>query len=183
MKIAVDLDGTLFPTYEVLGRGFLEIFGEEINWESFKLKNGDCLKTEQDKWLKRRFKDEKFFRSLTVMPYAKGALNYLASAKNGINQIIYWTSRPGSVEKATIYSLEANGLPFGKVYHVNRKDAALRKLNIARAERINVAIEDESEVAEKLSDFCKVVLFHNPHNKHCLYGTRIYSWKDIKEFL
>ncbi len=183
MKIAVDLDGTLFPTYEVLGRIFLEIFGEEIDWRSFKLKNGNCLETEQDRWLKRRLKDEKFFGSLTVMSYARGALNYLANSGNGMNQIIYWTARPSSIEKATIYSLEANKLPFGKVYHVNRKDADLRKLNIARAEKIEVAIEDESEVAERLSKFCKVILFHNPYNSHCLYGTRIYSWKDIRELL
>ena len=177
-KIAIDLDNVVFSTHKVLNRMFFRIFGTEIDWHSFKVKNGFYMATEEGRWLQRRFADKSFYKSLVPRPGAE-ILNVLTNGRHAY-KIIYWTTRPSTLNRVTLHLLEDNRLPLGRIHYVNRKRAPKSKLNITRIEKIDVVVESDAEIVENLNGFCRIILFDTPSNGKCRCDKRIFKLKELK---
>lgn len=180
IRIAVDLDGTLFPTYEVIENNFRDFFGKEVDWRA--LGNDEKYKsTEEGKWLKRIFKNKSLCKYLTVSPELR---NFLIEAEIMGHNIIYWTARLKSLENVTICSLWKNRLPYGKLYFVSRKNRIEEKSKLAKAREIDLAIEDERCIVKEIEKICKVILIKNGKiiSKRGDWKDKgDYSWNSLKE--
>ena len=176
MRILVDLDGTIFNTYDVLAILFKNTFGCKLNWEVLGNGQNHFWKTEQGKWVVKQFKNPLFYFNLTTYPDAPRILRELA--KN--HTIIYCTARRFGLENATLYSLGYRRLPFGKVYCIGRRHIGSIKKRIVQQEKIDIAIDDEAKVSAQLSKACKVLIFAQNYNVNCKFGKRVKSWKEVK---
>ena len=159
MLIMIDLDGTLFPTYDELDILHKALFGEGIDFEGLKDKDHPYWKTKSGIWLMGMFKNDQFYAELRAYKGAREVLRIFM--RNPKNQILYCTARHQSLEEATAYSLGLNKLPYGDLIFVDREDAHLRKLEIAVLECPDVCIDDESKVLFTLKDQCYITLFFN----------------------
>ncbi len=179
IKIAIDLDEVVFPTYEVLNKMFFRVFGKEIDWYSFYSKGRFYMATEEGKWTKRVLMNENFYKSLVARSNAAEVLNSLTNGRNGY-EVIYWTARPSVLNGATLRLLEDNRLPVGRIHYVNRRRAPKSKLKIVRQERINIVVESDVETIENLRGFCRAILFNTLNNGKCRCDKRIFKLKDLR---
>ncbi len=176
MRILVDLDGTIFNTYDVLAILFKNAFGCKLDWRVLANKS-PFWKTEQGKWVVKQFKNPHFYFNLTTYTDAPKVLRQLARK----HTIVYCTARRFGLESATSYSLGYRKLPFGKMYCIGRKHIGCVKKRIVQQEKIDIAIDDEVIVIEQLSKVCKKVLvFAQNYNANCKFGKRVKSWKEVK---
>ena len=60
----LDLDGTLFPTYQELDILHKVMFEKEINWEALSDGKDKYWQTEQGKWVIKMFNDYLFYTGL-----------------------------------------------------------------------------------------------------------------------
>ena len=157
INIAIDLDGTLFPTYETINNAFLRIFGYDINWEALKTSD-EYKESEKGKWIIRMLGSEYLCKALVA---SNGAKYFLEKLKEIGEHVVYWTARPTHLRNVTLYSLGKNEIPLGPVYFVPRNNVVSRKLLIAKAEKIDIAIEDNPDVANELYEICKVILINH----------------------
>ncbi len=179
MKILIDLDGTVFETYDTLEEKFVQKFNRKMNWQALKSGKNHYWQTDGGKWIVKQFKDPNFYYNLETYPDAPKVLRQLARK----HTIIYCTARRFGLENATSYSLGYRKLPFGKVYCIGRRHIAGVKKRIALDEKIDLAIDDESKVVEKLSEVCQVLIFTQNYNKGCKFGKRVKSWKEVRHEL
>lgn len=155
IRIAVDLDGTLFPTYEVIEKNFTEFFGGKVDWKALEDENNKYRNTEEGKWLRRVFRNKSLCKYLVASSEIR---SFLCKAEEKGHTIIYWTARFKGLKIVTLCSLWKNKLPFGKVYFVPRERRAERKADLAKSLKADIAIEDEKCVVKKISKVCKVIM-------------------------
>jgi len=178
MKIMLDLDGTLFPTYDELDILHKAVFGKEINWEALKDGEHAYWKTEQGKWVRKMFRNDLFYAELRAYKGAREVLRIFM--RNPKNEILYCTARDASLEEATAYSLGLNQLPYGDLIFVERKDVHLNKLDIVRIECPDVVIDDEPKILFAVKDNCLVtIIYTQNYNKKYPFGLRADNWMDV----
>jgi len=182
MKIMLDLDGTLFPTYDELDILHKAVFGKEINWEALKDGKHAYWKTEQGKWVRKMFRNDLFYAELRAYKGAREVLRIFM--RNPKNEILYCTARDSSLEEATAYSLGLNQLPYGDLIFVERKDVHLYKLEIAMIECPDVVIDDEPKILFAVKDNCLVtIIYTQDYNKKYPFGLRADNWLEVGEHL
>ena len=182
MKIMLDLDGTLFPTYDELDILHKAVFGKEINWEALKDGEHAYWETEQGKWVRKMFRNDLFYAELRAYKGAREVLRIFM--RNPKNEILYCTARDSSLEEATAYSLGLNQLPYGDLIFVERKDVHLNKLDIVRIECPDVVIDDEPKILFAVKDNCLVtIIYTQDYNKKYPFGLRADNWLEVGEHL
>jgi len=181
MKLMLDLDGCLFPTYSELNTLHKALFQKEINWQALPDPSHPYWQTKQGQWVFKMFSDEIFYADLLAYKGARETLRiWMREPKN---QIIYCTARSLSLEEATAYSLGRNNLPYGDLIFVGRDNVAKNKLNIVQMENIDIAIDDESEIMLELKDTCITLIYTQPYNKMYPYDFRVNDWLEIHRIL
>ncbi|RLG14589.1 hypothetical protein DRN69_04055 [Candidatus Pacearchaeota archaeon] len=182
MKIMLDLDGTLFPTYDELDILHKAVFGKEINWEALKDGEHAYWETEQGKWVRKMFRNDLFYAELRAYKGAREVLRIFM--RNPKNEILYCTARDSSLEEATAYSLGLNQLPYGDLIFVERKDVHLNKLDIVVIECPDVVIDDEPKILFAVKDNCLVtIIYTQDYNKKYPFGLRADNWLEVGEHL
>jgi len=81
MRILVDLDGTIFKTYEVIGKKYKQEFDKDLDWS--KINDGDkkFWKTKYGKFLLKCFKDARINVSLPIYKDADKVLRAFAKKR------------------------------------------------------------------------------------------------------
>jgi len=182
MLIQLDLDGTLFPTYHEIDILHKALFGKELNWTALKSADDNYWKTESGIWTKKMFQNDLFYAELRAYKGAREVLRIFM--RNPKNEILYCTARHPSLEEATAYSLGNNRLPYGDLIFVDRKDAHLRKLEIAVLECPDVIIDDEARVLFALREQClATICYTQDYNVKYPFGYRANNWNDIHKIL
>jgi uncharacterized HAD superfamily protein len=184
IKIAISLDGTLFPTYEILSEMFFRQFGEDIDWYKFDFEKQEYLSTKKGEWLKGKLNDRRFYRILNIRPDVKEAIDLIVKRND---ELIYTTTRPNLFHKETIKSLRRNLLPHksGLIHYFNKNRAPSTELKVFKKKGINVVIENDTRIVSNIarSRLCKVLLFDTYRNKGCHFGQRVSTWKEIRSIL
>ena len=182
MKLMVDLDGVIFPTYYELNTIHKALFGDEINWQALPDKTNPYWQTKKGKWLRQMFNDDLFYAELLAYKGARETLRIWM--REPTNSIIYCTARPTVLESATAYSIGRNNLPYGDMVFVERnKGVAKNKLEVAQMENIDIAIDDESEIMLELKDTVITLIYTQPYNKMYPFSFRVNDWWEVYEIL
>ncbi len=177
MKLLIDLDGCIFPTYQELNVLHKALFQEEINWQALPDRSNPYWNTRQGQWVRRMFNNDLFYSSLLAYKGAREALRIWN--KNPANSIVYCTSRGLCLEAATAYSIGRNNLPYGDMIFVERENVAKAKRQIAMIEGAVIAIEDEFNVVVEMAKTCITLLYTQPYNANLLYQYRVHNWLEI----
>lgn len=182
MKLLIDLDGCIFPTYQELNVLHKALFQEEINWQALPDRSNPYWNTRQGQWVRRMFNNDLFYSSLLAYKGARETLRIWM--RESTNSITYCTARPTILESATAYSIGRNNLPYGDMVFVERnKGVAKNKLEVAQMENIDIAIDDESEIMLELKDTCITLIYTQPYNKMYPYDFRVNDWLEIHRIL
>ena len=171
MKILVDLDGTVFKTYEVIGRLYKKRFKEDLDWSVISDANLKIWKTDKGKWLVEKFKDPKLNANLPIYKDADKVLQAFAKKKG--NQIIYCTARRPENWGATYKAFKKNNIPPATIIFLMRNNVPEMKKRVAKAFDINLAIDDELVNVKALESICQTVRFN---------GVIDNFWKGFKEY-
>jgi len=168
MKIAVDLDGTVFQTYEKAVERYRKETGKEFHLKDFAL-NKDKI----DDWFQEYFLTE---RSIDVPAY-DDSIEILDKIQCD-DEVIFITSRSPILKEATIKKM--NYLGFYNTYFVPRKD----RTKFLKDLGVDLLIEDELELALKASERnIPTILLARPWNNKKYYGNKYlikaYDWADI----
>ena len=181
MKLLLDLDATVFPTYTELNILHKTLFGTEINFGALSDGNDDYWKQEQGLWVKKMFNDDSFYAELIAYKGARETLRIFM--RNPKNSILYCTARSSCLEEATAYSIGKNNLPYGDLTFVDRKNVAQNKLEVAIMESCDIAIDDEQEIIFALNDRCITIIFTQSYNINYPFGYRVSDWFDVHRIL
>lgn len=182
MKLLIDLDGCIFPTYQELNVLHKALFQEEINWQALPDRSNPYWNTRQGQWVRRMFNNDLFYSSLLAYKGARETLRIWM--RESTNSITYCTARPTILESATAYSIGRNNLPYGDMVFVERnKGVAKNKLEVAQMENIDIAIDDESEIMLELKDICITLIYTQPYNKMYPFPFRVNDWYEIYSIL
>ena len=182
MLILLDLDGVCFDTYHELDILHKALFKKGIDFEALKSAEDDYWRTKEGKWVMNMFKNDQFYAELRAYKGCREVLRIFM--RNPKNQILYCTARHPSLEEATAYSLGLNKLPYGDLIFVDRKDAHLRKLEIAVLEAPDVCIDDESRTLFALRDQClATICYSQDYNLKYPFGYRANDWNEVGEIL
>jgi len=181
MKLMIDLDGTLYPTYQELNMIQTALFKEQIDWEALKDGKDKYWQTKQGKWLMRMFTNDLFYADLQAYKGARETLRIFM--RNHKNEILYCTSRHPVLEEATAYSIGKNGLPYGDLIFVDREKVYLKKLEIATIECVDVAIDDEARTVFALRDSCITIIYTQDYNLKYPFGYRANNWNDVNNII
>ena len=168
MKIAVDLDGTVFQTYEKAVERYRKETGKEFHLKDFAL-NKDKI----DDWFQEYFLSE---RSIDVPAY-DDAIEILDKIQCD-DEVIFITSRSPILKEATIKKM--NYLGFQEIYFVSRKS----RTKFLKDLGVDLLIEDELELALKASENrIPTILMARAWNNKKYYGNKYlvkaYDWADI----
>ena len=178
MKLMLDLDGTLFPTYSELNILNKALFGKEINWEALKDGKDKYWKTKQGKWVMEMFSNDLFYAELKAYKGAREVLRIFM--RNPKNEILYCTARKPILEEATAYSLGRNRLPYGDLVFVEREQVHIKKLEIAVIECPDVIIDDETRTLFAVREQCLMTIcFTQDYNKKYPFGLRANDWNEV----
>ncbi len=176
----INLDGTLFPTYQELDILHKALFQEGIDQEALSDGTNDETKkywqTEQGKWVKKMFMDDLFFAKLRAYKGAREVLRIFM--RNPRNEILYCTARSTVLEEATAYSLGQNKLSYGDLVFVKREQVHIRKYEIAIIECPDVIIDDKTKVLFALQNYITIILTQD-YNKKYPFGLRADDWCDV----
>lgn len=179
IRIAIDLDGTLFPTYEIMEKTFLSFFGKKIDWEDLANPNSNYRNSQEGMWILRLFKRKRLYKQLEVY---KGVRDFLIDCSKNGHTIIYWTARVKSLKNVTLYSLWKNNLPFGEVYFVSRKNRVEEKVKLAKVKQIDFVVEDELNIIKALP--CKTVLVDREgYAKWTFRKGGIVNWETLSKII
>lgn len=182
MKLLIDLDGCIFPTYQELNVLHKALFQKEINWQALPDPSHPYWQTKQGQWVFKMFSDEIFYADLLAYKGARETLRIWM--RESTNSITYCTARPTVLESATAYSIGRNNLPYGDMIFVKRNEGvAKNKLEVAQMENIDIAIDDESEIMLELKDTCITLIYTQPYNKMYPYDFRVNDWLEIHRIL
>jgi len=178
----LDLDGVIFPTYDELDILHKALFKKGIDFGALADKDDPYWLSESGLWLKKMFDNDLFYAELRSYKGAREVLRIFM--RDSKNQILYCTARSPVLEEATAYSLGLNKLPYGNLIFVDRKDAHLRKLEIAVLECPDIIIDDESRTLFAVREQCPITIcFTQSYNVKYPFGLRANSWLEIGEQL
>lgn len=166
MKLLLDLDGTIFPTYDIIARLVLYKTGNVINW------NEVCEHSEHSFWqtptglyTRQQFDNCKLYANLIAYPCV---FDTLRLAEYTGWEIGYVTARGPLIYEATYFSLGNNHLPFAQVTFVERKTAPVRKAKLAIELQAHLFVDDELCVCHELEQryirFVKIPQSYNTGN-------------------
>jgi len=175
MNILVDLDGTVFRTYEVVGKLYKKEFGKELDWSVIHDKDLKFWKTKYGKFLLKCFKDPELNANIPICKDADKVLRAFAKKKG--NQIFYCTARRPENWGATYKAFVKNNLPLAPIVFLTRDNVPEMKAKVAKAFDIDVAIDDEEVNLEALGMVCNIIQFG------CDWEYGIGNWKDIKQII
>ena len=171
MNILVDLDGTIFQTYFVIGKKYKKEFGKDLDWSVISDKDLKFWKSKYGKFLLKCFKDSRLNVSLPIYKDADKVLRAFAKKKG--NRITYCTARRRENWGATAKAFEKFNLPIAPIIFLTRDNVPEDKARVAKAFDIDVAIDDEWVNISKLMEICCTINFN---------GDDI-TWKYIKTVL
>jgi len=177
MLIMLDLDGTLYPTYQELDILHKALFGKGINWKALSDGKDKYWQTNQGKWVRKMFNNDLFYAELRAYKGAREVLRIFM--RNPKNEILYCTARNPSLEEATAYSLGLNKMPYGNIIFVPREEVHIKKLEVAVLEDCDVAIDDESRILFALRDKCITICYTQNYNVKYPFGMRANDWMDV----
>ena len=169
MKILVDLDGTIFKTYEIIGRLYKKKFKKDIDWSIISDANLRIWKTKYGKFLIKCFRDPKIYANLSIYKNADKVLRAFLKKKG--NKIIYCTARRREIMGATATALIKYNLPDAPIIFLTRDNVPKDKAKIAKAFNINLAIDDEKVNVKSLKKTCDCILFERNES----------DWEQIKK--
>lgn len=172
MKVAYDLDGTLFSLKKAI-----QVFNKEFNKHvkvkdftnyAFKEVYGIDGETERKVWLKYNAEiiaESKPLEALTNHAKKMHALG---------NEILIITARPEEFYKLNKDTLDRYNIPYDKIY-MNQ----LEKYPILKEERVDRFFDDRGELIESLmktdvADFCELTLIDAPYNQNFDCNSRFY---------
>ncbi len=169
MKIAVDLDGTVFQTYEKAAERYRKETGKEFHLKDFAF-NGNEL----DDWFKKYFLTE---RSIDIPAY-DDALKVLYKIQYD-DEVIFITSRSKLLESATNKKMDYLG--FQEVHFMPRKS----RTKFLKDLGVDLLIEDELDLALKASENrIPTILLAREWNDKKYYGNKylikVYDWNFIE---
>jgi len=185
IKIAVSLDGVVFPTCEILNEMFFRQFGEDIDWYKFDFDRDQYLSTKGGVWIKDKLNDRRFYQILDSRPDVKEVIHNLMNKRNF--KVIYFTVRSSLFHKDTVISLQRNHIPCGNgmINYFNERRAPRTKLKIIAKQKVDVVIENNANIIENAerSKACRVILFNTCRNGGCKFGERVNTWKEVESML
>lgn len=167
MKIVVDLDGTVFQTYELAAKRYREETGRKFRLKNFAFNN------KIDSWFEEYFLSK---RSLDAPPYDK-ALEILELIQ--LDDAVYFiTSRDRVLESETKKKMDYLG--FQKVYFAPRKI----RTKLLKILETDLLIDDDLELALKASENrIPTILMARPWNDRKYYGNKYlikaYDWEFV----
>ena len=172
MNILVDLDGTVFRTYEVVGKLYKKEFGKELDWSVIHDKDLKFWKTKYGEFLLKCFKDPKLNANIPIFKDADKVLRAFAKKKG--NQIFYCTARRPENWGATYKAFVKNNLPLAPIVFLTRDNVPEMKARVAKAFDIDLAIDDEEVNHKALSQVCR--------HSFLFYGEKV-EWQLLKELI
>jgi len=182
MLIMIDLDGVIFDTYHEIDILHKALFGKGIDFGALQDKDDKFWKTKSGIWTMKMFTNDLFYAELRAYKGAREVLRIFM--RNPKNEIIYCTARHPVLEEATAYSLGLNGLPYGNLIFVPRKDAHLRKLEIAVTECPDVCIDDEPRTLFAVREQClATICYTQDYNLKYPFGLRAENWNMVHKIL
>ena len=177
MKIGVDLDGTIFSTYEKMAEVFNFTTGKVMDLST--IGSAETMIPSELKWLKKYFEKPEAYN---VPPYPN-AMTILKELEKR-HELYFVTTRRKEAEENTRRIMKSYG--FNKrIFFAPR----YLKEGMYQLLELNLILEDELCFALPLvSKTRKVILFHRPwnHKKHYGYRfgfRRIREWKEVYQAL
>ena len=166
MRLIVDLDGTVFPTYDSIARLHLQKTGEPLDWTQICEDNTHPFwKTPSGKWTRGQFTNHQLYANLKAYSCVNDILRLAIHLEW---QLAYITARYPTMSHETYYSLGNNHLPFAPVIFVERELAPQRKAQLARNYHADLCIDDELYVLQELEKshipFIKIPQVYNIKN-------------------
>lgn len=181
MRIAIDLDGTIFKTYQKFLLAFEKHFGYPCNPEG--LKDLHYLNKDEQEWFVKYFQDVFAYTQLSVYRNSIGVINKWL--QKGY-QIYFLTSRPTDYYALTMKELKKIGLPVDNLYLISRG----LKGKWCEENKIDIVIEDEIPNAlDILSHNVLVILLVRDWNKNNLKevqqagGLIAHNWLEIQDII
>ena len=156
MNLLCDLDGTIFQTYEVIGRLYKKKFNKELDWSVINDKDLKFWRTKYGRFLIECFRNPKLNANIPIYQNADKVLQKFVKNKN--NKLIYCTTRRPEIWGATYQALLKNKLPFAPMVFLTRNNVPEMKAKVAKAFNIDVAIDDEMVNCNALVKVCREVL-------------------------
>ena len=173
MRIAYDLDGTVFKTYETLDVFYQLEFGKPLPLD--KIADFDSLTEKDLNWIRIVLREENLYLLARPYPDAIRVLDWL----NKHAELLILTSRPKSLFRITTQQLDKYDL-HGNLIMCSRED----KAKFCLAYKVNFVIEDEGKVALDIAqNKIGVILLTRPWNKGIVGDNiiRVDNWLRVKE--
>ncbi len=170
MRIAVDLDGTIFKTYEFAVKNLKKETGKKYDLKNMAF--GDCDK-ETRKWFDNYFKTEK---SIDVPPY-EDAIEILQKIQQD-DELAFITSRPKNLEEKTLMTMRDMG--FWDVFFVPRR----KRVDFLKTLGVDLYIDDELETCLKASERgIPTIMMAREWNNKKYFGNKnlikVYNWESV----
>ncbi len=189
MRIGIDIDGVLTDIeqwqLDYGSKFFYEKYGKEIvNYKGYETNDIFCVeKNYDDEFWYTHFRD--YSKNAEVRKFASEIIHKL---HNEGNEIYIITARSGFSlnDRETISNEESNNMVLtwlrnNNIYYDKIIFSPEEKLEICKAEKIDIMIDDRQDNVEHISKEIPVICFHANYNENCkgenIY--RCYSWYDI----
>jgi uncharacterized HAD superfamily protein len=171
MRIGIDLDGTIFATYEKMAEVFYLETGKIMDLST--IGSGETMIPSELQWLKKYFEKPE---SLNVPPYPN-AIRILKELEKR-HELYFVTARRKETEKDTRRIMKSYG--FSKNIFIVSRDNKVETYTLLK---LDLIIEDELYVAlPLLQSKTKVILFDRPWNQmEITYQgfRRIKQWSEV----
>lgn len=181
MKIAIDLDGTIWKTYQKFLLAFYRQFG--YSCDPKRLSSLSYFSGEEKEWFVKYFQSVFAYTQLSIYRNCIGVINKWI--QKGF-QIYFLTSRPTDFYALTIKELRKIGLPVDNLYLIARG----QKGQWSEENQIDIVIEDETPNAlDILSYNILVILLIRDWNKNDLKevqqagGLIAHNWLEIQDII
>lgn len=178
MKIGIDLDGTLFRTYEKMQERYKASTGKEFNLElvlDFALVRNPLERV----WLFKYFRSEACYKMIETYPDAVYSILKLQE----VHEIYFITARPRKIRKVTIETLKEYfeiSNPAQSIIFCKAED----KVRIAKNLDIKVLIEDNINLGAIPPEIRILLLKQEWNKKINNSGVEVVdSWKEILDKL
>ena len=171
MKIGIDIDDTMTNTTEIL-EFYLKQYDKIVETSDW---------TKWDKSIQRDFFNKNMVSIVTNVKLKKNVKEVLYELKNN-NTLVLITSRSDryadNICNLTEKFIKDNELPFDNIFTCSGD-----KVNICMNEHIDILIDDNKYICEKVYEKgIEVLLFDSKYNKDSKFR-RVYNWVEIKEII
>ena len=185
MKIGIDLDGVVFNT-EMLWTVYAELYDTlELKRNSIVNPNEARVQEMYD-WTKEEeseyFNKYVYIKDFDLVPGAKKVLELL---KEDGCELILITARGKTNPKQREWAMEKldkEGIQFHKYFFCQTE-----KVDVCLKEKIDIMIDDNYYICEKMSDKgIKTLYFHSMNRKHLINNKNIhevYNWGEIYRYI